>query len=273
MTIAEESTAWPGVSRPTNEGGLGFSFKWNMGWMHDSLHYMEVNPIYRRYHHNELTFGLIYAFSEHFILPLSHDEVVYGKGSLIQKMPGDDWQRFANLRAYLGFMWGHPGKKLIFMGGEIAQWREWDHDSSIHWDLLDQPQHRGLQMLVRDLNELYRRQKAFHELDSTPAGFRWVIGDDTTNSVVAFLRLANDSKDVVLVVCNLTPVVRSSYGIGVPRPGYWKELLNTDATVYGGSNTGNAGGSDTMPTQLHGEAQALFLTLPPLSTIFLSPNS
>ena len=273
MTIAEESTAWPGVSRPTNEGGLGFSFKWNMGWMHDSLHYMEVNPIYRRYHHNELTFGLIYAFSEHFILPLSHDEVVYGKGSLIQKMPGDDWQRFANLRAYLGFMWGHPGKKLIFMGGEIAQWREWDHDSSIHWDLLDQPQHRGLQMLVRDLNELYRRQTAFHELDSTPAGFRWVIGDDTTNSVVAFLRLANDSKDVVLVVCNLTPVVRSSYGIGVPRPGYWKELLNTDATVYGGSNTGNAGGSDTMPTQLHGEAQALFLTLPPLSTIFLSPNS
>ena len=272
MTIAEESTAWPSVSRPVRDGGLGFAFKWNMGWMHDTLHYMECDPVYRRYHHDELTFGLIYAFSENFVLPLSHDEVVYGKGSLIEKMPGDDWQRFANLRAYFGFMWAHPGKKLIFMGGEIAQWREWNHDSAIDWDLLDQPRHRGIQMLVRDLNSLYRHQKALHERDSVPSGFRWVIGDDTANSIFAFLRHGNEEGRMVLVVCNLTPLPRFGYGIGVPQPGYWRELLNTDADAYGGSNVGNAGGVDSVPSQMHGEAQALFLSLPPLATVFLSPN-
>jgi 1,4-alpha-glucan branching enzyme len=272
ITIAEESTAWPSVSRPVRDGGLGFAFKWNMGWMHDTLHYMQCDPIYRRYHHNELTFGLIYAFSENFVLPLSHDEVVYGKGSLIQKMPGDDWQRFANLRAYFGFMWGHPGKKLIFMGDEIAQWREWDHDSAIDWDLLDYPRHRGIQTLVRELNGLYRRESALHDRDSISAGFRWVVGDDYTNSVFAFLRFGHEDDRVVLVVCNMTPAPRIGYGIGVPRAGYWRELLNTDAEVYGGSNMGNGGGAESVATSMHGEAQSLFLTLPPLATIFLSPN-
>jgi 1,4-alpha-glucan branching enzyme len=271
ITIAEESTAWPGVSRPIRDGGLGFTFKWNMGWMHDTLHYVQCEPIYRRWHHNELTFGLIYAFSENFILPLSHDEVVYGKRSLIEKMPGDEWQRFANLRAYYGFMWGHPGKKLLFMGGEIAQWREWNHDTAIDWDLLDHTRHRGIQTLVRDLNALYRAQNALHERDFVSTGFRWVIGDDAANSVFAFLRQGNDDGRVVLVVCNMTPLPRLGYGIGVPRPGYWRELLNTDATIYGGSNMGNSGGVDTVPQQMHGEAQALHLTLPPLSTLFLSP--
>ncbi len=273
MTIAEESTAWPSVSRPVRDGGLGFSFKWNMGWMHDTLHYMQCDPLYRRYHHNELTFGLIYAFSENFVLPLSHDEVVYGKGSLIQKMPGDDWQRFANLRAYFGFMWAHPGKKLIFMGGEIAQWQEWNHDAAIGWDLLDHPRHRGVQTLVRDLNALYSHQTALHRRDSESTGFRWVIGDDATNSVFAFLRQGDQDGDVVLVVCNMTPVPHVGYGIGVPRPGYWRELLNTDAGIYGGSNVGNNGGLETVATESHGEAQALLLTLPPLGTVFLSPNS
>ena len=272
MTIAEESTAWPGVSRPVSDGGLGFSFKWNMGWMHDTLHYMECDPVYRRYHNNELTFGLIYAFSENFVLPLSHDEVVYGKGSLIEKMPGDDWQRFANLRAYFGFMWAHPGKKLIFMGGEIAQWREWNHDSAIDWDLLDHPRHRGMQTLVRDLNALYRQTDALHKRDSVSTGFRWVVGDDTANSVFVFLRSGNEEGRMVLIVCNMTPVPRIGYGIGVPRPGHWRELLNTDADAYGGSNLGNSGGVDSVPTQMHGEAQALLLTLPPLATIFLSPT-
>jgi 1,4-alpha-glucan branching enzyme len=232
---------------------------------------MECDPVYRQYHHNEFTFGLVYAFSENFFLPLSHDEVVYGKGSLIRKMPGDEWQRFANLRAYFGFMWAHPGKKLLFMGGEIAQWREWNHDTAIDWDLLDQPRHRGLQSLVRDLNALYRQHDALHVRDAVPTGFRWVIGDDSVNSVFAFLRHGNAEGDVVLVVSNMTPVPRVGYGIGVPRPGYWRELLNTDADIYGGSNLGNAGGVETVASHQHGEAQALFLTLPPLATIFLSP--
>ena len=241
--------------------------------MHDSLHYMECDPVYRRYHHNEFTFGLVYAFSENFLLPLSHDEVVYGKGSLIEKMQGDHWQRFANLRTYFGFMWGHPGKKLIFMGGEIAQWREWNHDSSIDWDLLDHPSHRGVQMVVRDLNALYRQEPALHQRDCVPTGFRWVIGDDSANSVFAFLRFGESDGQMVLVVCNMTPVTRVDYAIGVPRPGYWRELLNTDAGIYGGSNTGNAGGVQSVAMSLHGEAQALFLTLPPLATIFLSPGA
>jgi 1,4-alpha-glucan branching enzyme len=270
MTIAEESTAWPGVSRPIRDGGLGFTFKWNMGWMHDTLHYMQFAPIFRSYHHNEMTFGLLYAFSENFVLPLSHDEVVYGKGSLICKMPGDDWQRFANLRAYFGFMWGHPGKKLLFMGGEIAQWSEWNHDAAIDWNLLDYDTHRGIQTLVRDLNALYRSHHALHERDSISSGFRWVIGNDTVNSVFAFLRQGHEEGRVVLVVCNMTPVPRLGYGIGVPRSGFWRELLNSDASIYGGSNMGNNGGVNTVPVQMHGEAQSLSLTLPPLAVLYLA---
>jgi 1,4-alpha-glucan branching enzyme len=234
---------------------------------------MEENSVYRQWHHNELTFGLIYAFSENFVLPLSHDEVVYGKGSLIEKMPGDHWQRFGNLRAYYGFMWGHPGKKLLFMGGEIAQWREWNHDTAIEWDLLDHPNHRGIQTLVRDLNALYRSKHALHQRDTVPAGFRWVVGDDSANSVFAFIRYGDDENHMVLVVCNMTPVPRYDYGIGVPRSGYWRELLNTDAAIYGGTNMGNAGGVEAQSSPMHGEAQALFLTLPPLSTLFLSSGA
>ena len=238
--------------------------------MHDTLGYMGCDPLYRSFHHNELTFGLVYAFAENFVLPLSHDEVVYGKGSLIRKMPGDEWQRFANLRSYFGFMWAHPGKKLVFMGDEIAQWREWNHDAAIDWDLLDDPHHRGVQTLIRDLNALYRDQPALHRRDSVPAGFRWIVGDDSVNSVFAFLRYGSDDEPV-LVVCNMTPVPRQNYRIGVPKAGHWRELLNTDAAVYGGSNMGNYGGVDTTTLRMHGEAQALVLTLPPLATIFLSP--
>jgi 1,4-alpha-glucan branching enzyme len=271
VTMAEESTSWPGVSHPINEGGLGFTFKWNMGWMHDTLHYMENEPVHRRWHHNEMTFGLLYAFSEHFILPLSHDEVVHGKGSLITKMPGDYWQRFANLRCYFGFMWGHPGKKLLFMGGEIAQWREWNHDASIEWNLLDFPNHRGMQTLVRDLNRLCVATPALFERDAASTGFQWVIGDDSGNSVFAFLRHGHNEGSMILVVCNMTPVPRQGYGIGVPRPGYWREVINTDAEIYGGSNMGNGGGVHTTPHQMHGQAQTLYLTLPPLATLFLAP--
>ena len=272
MTIAEESTAWPGVSRPIGDGGLGFSYKWNMGWMHDTLRFMEHEPVYRLWHHNDMTFGLLYAFSENFVLPLSHDEVVYGKGSLIRKMPGDDWQRFANLRAYFGFMWGHPGKKLLFMGGEIAQWDEWSHDSSIEWNLLQYPRHRGVQRLIQDLNALHEDEPALHQRDTASPGFRWVIGDDRDNSVFAFLRFGDDVARPVLVVSNFTPVPRPGYAIGVPRPGPWRELLNSDAEIYGGSNMGNDGLVHTTPTQHHGEAQSLELTLPPLATLFLAPE-
>lgn len=273
MTIAEESTAWPGVSRPVSEGGLGFTFKWNMGWMHDTLRYIEADPIYRRWHHDEVTFGLLYAFSENFILPLSHDEVVYGKGSLIRKMPGDTWQKFANLRAYFGFMWAHPGKKLLFMGGEIAQWNEWSHDGSIGWDLLDSDHHKGIQAFVRDINLLYARTPALHHHDAEPSGFRWVIGDDRENSVLAFLRFGRSNDECVIVVCNMTPTPRTNYEIGVPKAGFWKELLNSDGAAYGGSNFGNAGGSYTIPLSRHGEAQSLSLSLPPLATVFLAAES
>jgi 1,4-alpha-glucan branching enzyme len=220
-----------------------------------------------------MTFGLLYAFSENFVLPLSHDEVVYGKGSLIRKMPGDDWQRFANLRAYFGFMWGHPGKKLLFMGGEIAQWDEWNHDGAIAWHLLDSPQHLGVQRLVRDLNQIYRQEPALHCRDSVSTGFRWVVGDDTNNSVFAFIRQAaeDDSSRPVLVVCNMTPVPRTAYMIGVPRPGYWQELINSDSDAYGGSGLGNCGGAATLSEPRHGEAQSLSLTLPPLATVYLAP--
>ncbi len=271
VTIAEESTAWPGVSRPISEGGLGFWYKWNMGWMHDTLRYMELDPVHRHWHHNDMTFGLLYAFSENFVLPLSHDEVVYGKHSLIGKMPGDNWQRFANLRSYFGYMWGHPGKKLLFMGAEIAQEHEWSHDGEIDWTALGNPLQLGIQRLVRDLNRIYAAEAALHQRDAVSTGFRWVVGDDTANSVFAFLRYGNEAAPPVLVVSNMTPVPRSGYRIGVPRPGLWRELLNTDSSFYGGSDIGNGGAVATTPVQSHGEAQSLELTLPPLATLFMRP--
>jgi 1,4-alpha-glucan branching enzyme len=268
-TFAEESTDWPGVSRPLYTGGLGFGYKWNMGWMHDTLAYMRENPVHRRWHHNQMTFGLVYAFSENFVLPLSHDEVVHGKGSLIGKMPGDDWQKFANLRAYFGYMWGHPGKKLLFMGGEFAQWREWNHDASLDWHLTDYAPHRGMQNLVRDLNRLYRTEPALHRRDCEGAGFAWVVADDAEQSVFAFLRYGDEGDAPALVVSNLTPVPRRDYRLGVPRTGLWREALNTDAAAYGGSNLGNAGGAASEPIVAHGHAQSLTLTLPPLATLIL----
>jgi 1,4-alpha-glucan branching enzyme len=272
ITIAEESTAWPGVSRPISEGGLGFAYKWNMGWMHDTLRYMEHDAIHRTWHHNDMTFGLLYAFAENFMLPLSHDEVVYGKRSLIGKMPGDNWQRFANLRTYLGFMWGHPGKKLLFMGGEIAQEHEWSHDGELDWGALGDPLRLGVQRLVRDLNRLYAGERALHQRDTVSTGFRWVVGDDRQNSVFAFVRYGGEQAAPVLVVCNMTPVPRTGYRIGVPRAGVWEELLNTDTALYGGSGIGNGGTVATAPVQSHGEAQSLELTLPPLATLFLRPG-
>lgn len=270
VMIAEESTAWPGVSKPVSEGGLGFHYKWNMGWMHDSLHYMEEDPVNRRWHHGEMTFGLVYAFSENFVLPLSHDEVVHGKGSLLGKMRGDDWQKRANLRAYLAFMWTHPGKKLLFMGIELAQPTEWNHDAQLPWHLLDDPRHRGVQELVRDLNRTYRGLPALHQRDAEPEGFAWVVGDDAANSVFAFVRMGADGSPA-LVVCNMTPVPREGYRIGVPRGGRWREILNTDANHYGGSGVGNFGGVDAVGEGSHGQPASLILTLPPLATLILSP--
>ncbi len=269
LLIAEESTAWPGVTAATAQGGLGFGYKWNMGWMHDTLRYMHEDPVHRRWRHNDMTFGLIYAWTERFILPLSHDEVVHGKGALLGKMPGDDWQRFANLRAYLGFMWTHPGKKLLFMGGEFAQWREWNHDTSLDWHLLDFPGHRGMQRLVRDLNFLYRAQPALHRHDCDSAGFRWVVGDDDAQSVLAWLRHGDPGEPDLLVACNFTPVPRHAYRIGVPRAGPWAELLNSDAATYGGSGMGNAGQVQAEAVPAHGLPASVALVLPPLATIVL----
>jgi 1,4-alpha-glucan branching enzyme len=266
-TIAEESTAWPGVSRPTYLGGLGFGFKWNMGWMHDTLRYMSKDPVHRRFHHHDLTFGLLYAFSENFVLPLSHDEVVHGKGSLLGKMPGDRWRKFANLRAYYGFMWTHPGKKLLFMGGEFGQEREWSHDRSLDWHLLADPAHAGLQALVRDLNGLYRGTPALHRCDCEPRGFEWIEASDTDNSVLAFLRRGDGADGDVAVVCNFTPIVRDNYRLGVPQGGWWRERLNTDAACYGGSNVGNGGGAMAEDEPWHGRPHSLRLTLPPLATV------
>ncbi|RKP47645.1 1,4-alpha-glucan branching protein GlgB [Trinickia fusca] len=268
VTIAEESTAWPGVTARAEDGGLGFNFKWNMGWMHDTLHYMREDPIHRRYHHHNMSFGMVYAYSERFVLPLSHDEVVHGKGSLLGKMPGDTWQRLANLRAYFGFMWTHPGKKLLFMGGEFAQWAEFDHDASPQWHLLDDALHQGVQLLVRDLNRLYTHERALHVLDAEPGGFEWLVGDDDDNSVFAYRRCDGSGRELA-VVCNFTPVPRHGYRIGVQRPGRWEEIMNTDASVYGGSNAGNAGRVVTDPIASHGKPQSLLLTLPPLATIVL----
>jgi 1,4-alpha-glucan branching enzyme len=269
ITIAEESTAFPGVTKPAEEGGLGFTFKWNMGWMHDTLHYMEQDPIYRSYNHGAFTFGMVYAYSERFILPLSHDEVVHGKGSLIRKMPGDEWQRFANLRAYLGYMWAHPGKKLLFMGGEIAQEREWNHDASLSWELLDNPRHSGIQRLVRDLNHIYAAEPALYGTDTDPACFEWAVVDDHVNSVFAMLRIAKDGGSIILAVSNMTPVPRTGYRIGVPKAGLWHEILNTDAETYGGGNMGNGGVLHTEEVWTHRYPVSLALTLPPLSTLLL----
>jgi 1,4-alpha-glucan branching enzyme len=269
VTIAEESTAWPQVSRPVESGGLGFGYKWNMGWMHDTLSYMARDPIHRSHHHNQLTFGLIYAFSENFILPLSHDEVVHGKGSLLGKMPGDRWQKFANLRAYLAFMWTHPGKKLLFMGGEFAQEREWNHDQSLDWHLLADPSHRGMHALVRDLNRLYRASPALHRFDCEPRGFEWIDAGDAGQSVLSYLRRGEPNEAPVAVICNFTPVVRHGFQLGVPKRGRWIERLNTDSSAYGGSNVGNLGGMEARETSWHGQPFSVELTLPPLATVVL----
>jgi 1,4-alpha-glucan branching enzyme len=270
VTMAEESTAWPGVSHPVYRGGLGFSYKWNMGWMHDSLSYFGEDPVHRRYHHDKLTFGLLYAFSENFILPLSHDEVVHGKGSMITRMPGDNWQSFANLRLYYAFMYAHPGKKLLFMGGEFAQRREWNHDSSLDWHLLDLPAHVGVQQLVRDLNHFYQHTPALYQLDCSPEGFAWIDCSDNEQGVIAFLRRGNDSSKLLVTVCNMTPVVRHDYRIGVPIAGCYRERLNSDASIYGGSGVGNFGEVHSDPVSVHGHDNSLNLVLPPLSTLILT---
>ena len=269
LTIAEESTSWPNVSRPTGMGGLGFDLKWDLGWMHDSLHYFAEDPINRKYHHNNLTFRGLYAFSENFVLPLSHDEVVYGKGSLFTKMPGDPWQKFANLRLLFGYMFAAPGKKLLFMGDEFGQGREWNHDGALEWHLLEDSQHSGLKRWVRDLNTLYRGTGALHELDTHPDGWRWVDADDSEQSVLSFLRNGHSSPTTILFVANFTPVPRHNYRVGVPMAGQWEEILNSDAPIYGGSGQGNIGGVTTAPVAAHGQAQSLILTVPPLGIVAL----
>jgi 1,4-alpha-glucan branching enzyme len=273
MMIAEESTSWPQVSRPIYLGGLGFGLKWNMGWMHDVLNYMSQDPVFRNYHHNEITFSLVYAFAENFVLPFSHDEVVYGKGSMIRKMPGDDWQKFANLRLLYGFMFGHPGKKLLFMGDEFGQWSEWNHDASLEWHLLEQPSHAELKRWVRDLNTLYRGEPLLHTMDFNPAGFEWVDCKDFQRSIISFLRRGQNPNDQLLFVCNFTPVVRQNYRVGVPLEGYWKEILNSDAPLYGGSGQGNFGGLSTVPLPIHGRPFSLNMTLPPLGIVIFRPES
>ena len=269
QTIAEESTAWPMVSRPTYVGGLGFGYKWDMGWMHDTLKYLAHDPIHRKYHHNEITFRMVYAWNESFVLPLSHDEVVHGKGSLVNKMPGDAWQKLANLRLLYGYMWAQPGKKLLFMGAELAQYREWNHETSLDWHLLDDPGHAGIALWLEDLNRLYREDPALHELDASPDGFEWIDANDALNSVLSFLRKSEDGRDLLLVVLNFTPVPRENYRVGVPRRGLWTEVLNSDAAEYQGSGKGNMGGVETAPVPLHGRTWSLTLDLPPLGAIFL----
>jgi 1,4-alpha-glucan branching enzyme len=272
QTIAEESTDWPIVSRPTHLGGLGFGLKWDMGWMHDTLEYMSLDPIHRKYHHNNLTFRMLYAFHENFILPLSHDEVVYGKGSLLRKMPGDDWQKFANLRLLFGYMFAQPAKKLIFMGGEFGQWDEWTHDRSLEWDLLDHPLHAGVQKWLKDLIHLYRSEPALHERDCEPAGFEWIDCNDSEASAITLLRKGKSSPDLILIACNFTPVVRYNYRVGAPRGGFWHEILNSDSHDYGGSGQGNLGGVEAAPIALHGRPHSLTLALPPLAAIFLKSS-
>jgi 1,4-alpha-glucan branching enzyme len=268
-TVAEESTAWPMVSRPVDVGGLGFGYKWNMGWMHDTLDYMSKDPIYRRYHHGNILFGLHYAFSENFILPLSHDEVVYGKRSILGRMPGNEWQRFANLRAYYAFMFGHPGKKLMFMGAEFGQDSEWNHDVSLPWHLTQQESHAGVQRLIRDLNRLYRATPALHALDCDAAGFEWLVADDADRSTYAWLRKGKDPTERCVVVVNFTPQELRDYRVRVPFAGHWREVLNSDASIYGGSNVGNAG---TVAAVMTRDSPELRLVLPPLAAVFLVPK-
>ena len=264
MTIAEESTAWPMVSRPTFSGGLGFGYKWDMGWMHDTLTYLSRDPVHRSHHHNALSFRMLYAFTENYMLPLSHDEVVYGKRSLLEKMPGDNWQKFANLRLLFGTMYGQPGKKLLFMGGEFGQRAEWNHDAELDWPALEAPRHRGVQRWVRDLNTIYRAEPALHNLDCDPAGFEWIDADDAANSTVSFLRKGRTAGDEILFVCNYTPTPRHNYRVGVPRGGRWAEVLNSDAPLYGGTGQGNLGGVTAAPVPSHGRPYSLTVTLPPL---------
>jgi 1,4-alpha-glucan branching enzyme len=268
QTFAEESTAWPMVSRPTYAGGLGFGMKWNMGWMHDTLEYFSTDPLFRKHHHEQLTFSMWYAFHENFVLSISHDEVTHGKGSLFGKMPGDEWQKYANLRLLFGYMYGHPGKKLLFMGCEFGQWREWSHEESLEWHALEFPLHSGVQRWVKDLNHLYRQEPALYQLDFANAGFEWIDFHDWENSIVSFVRKGKDAQDIILVVCNFTPVERKNYRIGVPRGGYWFEALNSDSTFYGGSGQGNSGGLEAAPISSHGKFHSLSLTLPPLSALF-----
>jgi 1,4-alpha-glucan branching enzyme len=267
VTIAEESTAWPMVSRPTYIGGLGFGMKWDMGWMHDTLAYFQQDPIHRKYHHNKLTFRGLYAFTENFTLPLSHDEVVHGKGSLIGKMAGDYWQKFANLRLLFGYMFTQPGKKLIFMGGEIGQWSEWNHDASVDWLLLTFPSHQGIKRWVSDLNAFYRGEPAMYEYDFNPAGWRWIDANDNDNSVLTYLRYGKDENAPLVVACNFTPVPRRGYRVGVPKAGHWREVLNSNATIYGGTDEGNYGGANGEPIASHGFEQSLLLNLPPLGMV------
>ena len=273
QTIAEESTDWPMVSRPTYVGGLGFGMKWNMGWMHDTLEYFKHDPVFRKFHHDKLTFSLWYAFTENFMLPMSHDEVSNGKGSLLGKMPGDAWQQFANLRLLYGYMWGHPGKKLLFMGGEFGERREWSHDESLEWHVLQHPEHGGVRDWVRDLNHCYRREPALHEIDFQREGFEWVDCHDSEGSIISFVRRGRTTEDAILVVCNFTPLPRLSYIVGVPRGGHWQEILNSDATVYGGSGVGNFGGIHAAPVGAHGRFHSLALNVPPLGVLFMKSAS
>jgi 1,4-alpha-glucan branching enzyme len=268
QTIAEESTSWPMVSRPTYVGGLGFGMKWDMGWMHDTLEYMSKDPVHRQFHHDKLTFRMLYAFHENFVLPLSHDEVVYGKGSLLRKMPGDDWQKFAGLRLLFGYMYAQPGKKLLFMGGEFGQWDEWYHETSLTWSLLEYPFHHGLQGWVADLNRVYRSESALHRIDFDPSGFRWIDCNDSQQSTLSLMRM-DEHDHAIIVVCNFTPVPRRNYKVGAPEPGFWRELLNSDSTNYGGSGQGNMGGVEASPVPFHGHPFSLNLTLPPLGVLYL----
>jgi 1,4-alpha-glucan branching enzyme len=272
MMIAEESTAWPGVSRPVHLGGLGFGFKWNMGWMNDTLEYMRHDPVHRQYHHGELTFSLVYAYSENFVLPLSHDEVVHGKGSLLTKMPGDEWQRFANLRALYGYMWAHPGKQLLFMGSEWGQVSEWSEKNGLDWWVLEFDYHSGVQRLVRDLNSLYKSAPALWSADSSPDGFAWIDANDATGNVLSFLRFGSQENGVPVLACvaNFSASVRAGYQVGLPLAGRWREVLNTDSAIYGGSGVGNLGGVEAIPKPWHGRPASATLTLPPLSVIWLT---
>ena len=273
ISAAEESTSWLGVSRPVYLGGLGFGFKWNMGWMHDTLDYFTKDPVYRQYNHHELTFSMIYAFTENFLLPLSHDEVVHGKGSLLTKMPGDRWQQLANLRAMYAYMWAHPGKKLLFMGGELAQEREWNHDGSLDWHLLDRPEHAGIHALVRDLNAIYLDEPALYEVDFEPHGFRWLDANDASRNIFAFMRVSTNDARALVCICNLSPVVRERYRVGLPHAGWWHEALNTDSGHYGGSNVGNFGGVEAEPSPWQSQPFSAELTLPPLGVVWLRSES